>query len=136
MVDKPYFILYTNNIIKREREKTMTVYVKEKTKDIIEGVDAMKRAMIADYGDWCDKGCKIALRMWDEYADGFTVEYNKKYVRISVNNSVSAFIVAVDNDKKFKKGDILKPAGWKAPARNFARGNVFDGGYEIRWTGA
>ena len=114
----------------------MTVYVKEKTKDIIEGVDAMKRAMIADYGDWCDKGCKIALRMWDEYADGFTVEYNKKYVRISVNNSVSAFIVAVDNDKKFKKGDILKPAGWKAPARNFARGNVFDGGYEIRWTGA
>ena len=114
----------------------MTVYVKEKTKDIIEGVDAMKRAMIADYGDWTDKGCEIALRMWDEYADGFTVEYNKKYVRISVNNSVSAFIVAVDNDKKFKKGDILKPAGWKAPARNFARGNVFDGGYEIRWTGA
>ena len=114
----------------------MTVYVKEKTKDIIEGFDAMKRAMIADYGDWTDKGCEIALRMWNEYADGFTVEYNKKYVRISVNNSVSAFIVAVDNDKKFKKGDILKPAGWKAPARNFARGNVFDGGYEIRWTGA
>ena len=120
----------------------MTVYVKEKTKNIIEGVEAIKRAMIADYGDWIDRpneskdARNIALRMWDEYADSFTVEYNKKYVRISANNSVLGFIVAVDNDKKFKKGDILKPAGWKAPARNFARGNVFDGGYEIRWTGA
>jgi len=117
----------------------MTVYVKEKTKNIIEGVEAIKRAMIADYGEWAGgplKGDEIALRMWDEYADGFTVEYNKKYVRISANNSVLGFIVAVDNDKKFKKGDILKPASWKAPARNFARGNVFDGGYEIRWTGA
>ena len=113
----------------------MTVYVKEKTKDIIEGVDAMKRAMIADYGDWTDKGCEIALRMWDEYADGFTVEYNKKYVRISVNNSVSAFIVAVDNDKKFKKGDILKPAGWKAPAKH-VRGTIFSSETNwFSWTG-
>jgi len=111
-------------------------YVKEKTTNIIEGVGVLKKAMIADYGDWADKRSEIALRMWDEYADNFSVSYNKKYVKISVNNSVSAFVVAVDNDIKFKKGDILKPAGWKAPARNFARGNVFDGGYEIRWTGA
>ena len=27
MVDKPYFVLYTNNIIKREREKTMIDYI-------------------------------------------------------------------------------------------------------------
>jgi len=114
----------------------MTTFVKEKSETIVEGVSVMKRAMIADYGDWTDKGCEIALKMWDEYADGFSVSYNKKYVKIVTNNSVSAFIVAVDDDKKFKKGDILKPAGYNAPARNFARGNVFDGGYEIRWTGA
>ena len=117
----------------------MAVYVKEKTTNIVEGIDVMKRAMIADYGDWASgplEGDEIAQRMWDEYADGFTIEHNQKYVRISTNSSVSAFIVAVDDDKKFKKGDILKPASWKAPARNFARGNVFDGGYEIRWTGA
>ena len=114
----------------------MTTFVKEKSETIVEGVSVMKRAMIADYGDWTDKGCEIALRMWDEYADGFSVSYNKKYVKIVTNNSVSAFIVAVDDDKKFKNGDILKPAGYNAPARNFARGNVFDGGYEIRWTGA
>jgi hypothetical protein len=39
-------------------------------------------------------------------------------------------------DKKFKKGDILMAAGWNAPARNAARGNILDGGYDINWTGA
>ena len=33
-------------------------------------------------------------------------------------------------------GDILLPAGWAAPARNHARGNILDGNYEIAWTGA
>ena len=31
--------------------------------------------------------------------------------------------------------DILMCAGYKAPARNGARGNVLEGNYEISWTG-
>jgi hypothetical protein len=49
--------------------------------------------------------------------------------------SAWGFIVKTDTDKKFKKGDILKCAGWSAPARNKARGNVLDGNYPINWTG-
>ena len=49
--------------------------------------------------------------------------------------SVWGFVVNTENDKKFKKGDILKAAGYAAPARNKARGNIVDGGYTINWTG-
>ena len=61
----------------------------------------------------------------------------KKYVKITDGRSVKAFVVACDNDKKFAYGDILKPAGWKAPARNFRRGNVLDRSFgAVHWTGA
>ena len=32
-------------------------------------------------------------------------------------------------------GDILKAAGWNAPALNKPRGNIFNDNYEISWTG-
>ena len=48
---------------------------------------------------------------------------------------VWAFVVNTDDDKKFKRGDVLKAAGFNAPARNAPRGNVLDGGFNIRWTG-
>ena len=44
------------------------------------------------------------------------------------------FIVREDSGK-FKKGDILKAAGFNSPATNAARGNIFESGYMIQWTG-
>ena len=45
------------------------------------------------------------------------------------------FIVNTDNDKKFKRGDILKAAGFNTPARNAARGNILSDDYTVQWTG-
>jgi hypothetical protein len=69
----------------------------------------------------------FALKL--DYTEG------KKYIKVMTGNSVWGFIVKGDNDKKFRKGDILKAAGYNAPARNHARGNIIDGGYTICWTG-
>ena len=58
-----------------------------------------------------------------------------KYIKISTKNSAWGFVVNTDDDKKLKKGDLLKCAGYAAPARNGARGNVLEGGFAINWTG-
>ena len=68
------------------------------------------------------------------FEDSFTIKEGKKYIKIIRDNGVWGFIVNTDDDKLFKKGDILKAAGYNAPARNAARGNVFEE-YSVAWTG-
>ena len=69
----------------------------------------------------------------------FQYEFHRKYVHIistDDNQRSSHSWVMINDDKKFKQGDILKSAGWKAPARNFSRGNVLCGGFKhIKWAG-
>ena len=113
----------------------MTVYVKDSSKSVLSGLSKMKSAMIADYAKFIVPDTDNKKKMNADFADNFDIRYGKKYIKIVCGNSVAAFVVGVDNDKKFKKGDILKPAGYAAPARNAARGNVLDGGYPINWTG-
>ena len=114
----------------------MTVYVKEGANTVLAGLTNMKAAMIEDYVGFMPPKDEVRKNMCAEYADTYDIRYGKKYIKIVCNNSVAAFVVGVDNDKRFKKGDILKAAGWNAPARNAARGNILDGGYPIDWTGA
>ena len=118
----------------------MTVYVKENTKDMAEALSYMETAMIEDYNHFMDRDNEIHNKMRLEFDTGIEVSYGSKYIKIVTgkhggNRCVWGFIVNTDKDKKFKKGDLLKSAGWAAPARNAARGNILKGGYVINWTG-
>ena len=54
--------------------------------------------------------------------DDITIDYGKKYARVvhenGVQRSVHTFVNMIN-------GDILKSGGWKAPAPNGVRGNIF-----------
>lgn len=105
------------------------IKVDSTSKTIFEGIGKMIDAMVVDYS----KG-NSNERMFNEYKDGFKSIVGQKFIKITNGNGVKAFIVKQDNGK-FKMGDILKPASWRAPAKNSARGNVLEGGYAIQWTG-
>ena len=115
-------------------------------------IEKVLEAMREDYKRWSywssgyksnphsDK--KIMNEMIENYCNGLKVEENRRYWKIIGSNgggssiSVKGFICKA-GDKKFREGDMLKAAGWAAPARNFARGNVLDGTglNNARWTG-
>ena len=88
-----------------------------------------------NYETWAIS-CKIGQEQVDNFNTGFDVRPGNKYIKIINSGSVWGFVCLYD-DHKFKRGDILKPAGFNAPARNFARGNVFKlESYNAVWTGA
>lgn len=94
----------------------------------------------ADYLNWStrlgDRALTAVLtEMVAEFNTSLSVKPGIKYIKIIQRSSVWGFIVATDEDPKFKKGDILKAATWAAPARNQARGNILTGGYTVQWTG-
>ena len=110
------------------------------------GVEAMMEHMRDDYCKWSGMCARhdeashskseIRTRMEEEYADELSYTTGSKYIKVISKNSVSAFVVNTTTDKKFSFGDILKPAGWKGPARNFARGNILENDFRgVRWTG-
>ena len=70
----------------------------------------------------------------DNWENSFRLHTGKKYIRVVKENGVFCFIVREDSGK-FKKGDILKAAGYNAPAKNSARCNILTGNYAIQWTG-
>ena len=68
----------------------------------------------------------------DEFRAGIEIKEGSKYIKIITDNSVWGFVNK--GNKDFKVGDLLKASGWRAPALNKARGNIFEK-YTIAWTG-
>ena len=110
----------------------MAVYVTKTANTVAGGIAHMIEAANEDYMNF-----SVNDTMKAEFVKDWVVKAGSKYIKISTRKGGCAwgFVVNTDNDKKFKKGDLLKCAGWAAPARNAARGNVLDGNYTIRWTG-
>jgi len=107
-----------------------------------EAIQNLVERMIEDYNQWTYRAAKgelteINKRMMKDYADKVEVKAGRKYIKIIQNNAVWGFIVATEDDKQFNYGDILMAAGYNAPARNKARGNVFElENLRVQWTGA
>ena len=115
----------------------MTI-VNLKSTSLDEGVKNMMYGAKADYVSWTtDKNGNVSdyskeeIANWDNKT---TVKKGQKYIKIVHDRGVFAFIV-INDFKHFKKGDILKAAGYNAPALNSPRGNVLNGNYHIKWTG-
>ena len=110
--------------------------------DIYKAIDVMLDQAKADYRRWNTKANgdipEVNENMIKEFEDGFEVKDSsrQKFIKIirhdrGGSRSVWGFVNKQDF-KHFKRGDILKAAGWNAPALNQPRGNVFVPGYTVR----
>ena len=96
-------------------------------------LDAIK----ASYGEF-GEASSVRQAMVVHFNEGLEIVPGNKYIKVLTNRSVHSFIVAVATPK-FKVGDILMAKSFKAPATNFARGNILDPNFDftkVRWAGA
>jgi len=106
-------------------------------------LDRYLSKIVKDFEGWAERSSKSVSKEWytdpapriKEFSDELEAKFGNKYIKILSGGSAHSFVVNTDNDKKFKKGDILMAASWSTPARNKPRGNIFDDTYTVRWTG-
>jgi hypothetical protein len=114
------------------------MYVSKTANNLNDGINNMMEAAKADYVRMSTMGGKeltgYSLEQTQKWDSKTKVTQGKKYIKVVQDTGVFCFIVKEDF-KHFKKGDILKAAGWNAPALNSPRGNVLKGDYQIQWTG-
>ena len=100
----------------------------------VEMLEAYKKFIKDDYIQWSQPVTEIRQEMIDRFI--VDCEIGSSYIKIVRNGSVHSFIV--NKAGKFPVGTILKAAGWRAPAKNFARGDLLKPetwAGRIQWTG-
>ena len=114
------------------------IKVEKTAKTLDEGIKNLMSGAKQDYVRMSTSNGKELVGYSKEQVDNWDkktkISQGKKYIKIVQDTGVFCFIVKEDF-KHFKKGDILKAAGYNAPALNSARGNVLSGNYAIQWTG-
>ena len=112
--------------------------VEQKADNLKDGITNMMLGAKNDYIRMSTSGGKELTGYSKEQVDNWDnktkVTFGKKYIKVVQDTGVFAFVMKEDSGR-FKKGDILKAAGYNKPALNSARGNVLEGGYAIQWTG-
>ena len=110
-----------------------TKTLKTKDKNGLSFDDAMDRLLLqiqVDYDNWS----RFNSRTLD-----LKLKPGRKFVKVVNGTSVWGFVAKVDGVHKglpMLKGDILKAAGWRAPAKH-SRGSIFDSEMHksFSWTG-
>ena len=97
-----------------------------------EAMDTLLVKIQEDYNKW---GSRANI---DKKMD-LSLKPGRKFIKVVHNNSVWGFVAKVDGVHKgvpMLKGDILKAAGWSAPAKH-SRGSIFDSEMHksFSWTG-
>ena len=106
--------------------------------EFLNALGELEHRIIEDYERFTTRGGKkemseVSEKMFEEFKDGLGYLPGTKYLKVVTESSLWGFINL--KNKNFKEGDILKGAGYNAPALNKARGNIFNDNYEIAWTG-
>ena len=97
-----------------------------------EAMDTLLVKIQEDYNKW---GSRANI---DKKMD-LSLKPGRKFIKVVHNNSVWGFVAKVDGVHKgvpMLKGDILKAATWRAPAKH-SRGSIFDSEMHksFSWTG-
>ena len=121
----------------------MTMKCEKAATSLEEGIKNIIETAKNDYAQWTSKGRQDGStyfeRTLQEFEDKCHVEQGRNYFKVVRDGGVHCFVIkkltAKTEAKGFKVGDILKPAGWAAPALNKARGNCLEGNFYMNWTG-
>jgi len=98
-----------------------------------EAMDNLLVKIQENYDEWYSKTDYESKKM------NLSLKEGRKFIKVVHDNSVWGFVAKVDGVNKgvpMLKGDILKAAGWRAPAKH-TRGSIFDSEMHksFSWTG-
>ena len=94
-----------------------------------EAMDSLLLQIQVAYDNWTDNGKTLDL----------SLKPGRKFIKVVEGTRVWGFVAKVDGTRKgvpMLKGDILKAATWRAPAKH-SRGSIFDSEMHksFSWTG-